>query len=145
MRASRSARRLAWLSLTPEPEHLLPDLLAGLRPPGGRSPRPDAAARVRAERRRMERLVLRGTARTWLAGLDEAVTLVGRAAREGGTAQLAPALAAGELLAEHLRLLVGLPGDAYARTTAQRAALDRSVQGLRRRLAAPGTGPRCIR
>ncbi|WP_037606168.1 hypothetical protein [Streptacidiphilus rugosus] len=137
MRAPRSATRLAWLSLTPEPEQLLPDVLALLRSPDDEPSAPgDAAGQVRAERRRIERLVLRGNARSWLAGLDEAVSLVGRAAREGRPAQLAPALTAAEVLADHCRLLIGLPGDHYARTARHRADLDHAARRLRHRLAA---------
>jgi hypothetical protein len=121
----RSATRLAWLSLTPEPELLLPAPLALLRRPGT----------ARAERTRIEGLVLRGNRRTWLAGLDEAVWLIERAARDLRPEEVAPALEAAGVLHDHCRMLIGLPGDLYRRTAPHRAALARAEQTLRHHLA----------
>ena len=64
-----------WLSVTPEPERLLPGAVATLEA-GGR-PDPDAVERERA---RVERVVLRARLRAWLAYLSRALELAeGRA------------------------------------------------------------------
>jgi hypothetical protein len=121
----RSATRLAWLSLTPEPELLLPAPLALLRRPGT----------TRAERARIEGLVLHGSRRTWIAGLDEAVWLINRAARDVRPEEIAPALEAAAVLHDHCRMLIGLPGDLYRRTAPHRAALALAERRLRHHLA----------
>ena len=58
----------AWLSITPEPERELPEAVATLS--CGGVPPADAVAR---ERERVERLVLHGSTRQWLAYLHEVV------------------------------------------------------------------------
>ncbi|MFI9803728.1 hypothetical protein ACIHEJ_05045 [Streptomyces sp. NPDC052301] len=131
-----SARRsLVWLGLTPEPEQELPAAVAALRAPAaGRPP----AALVTAERRRVERLVLRGTQRGWLRYLREVTDLVVEAAATCPTADPESALLAGEVVLDHHRMLIGLPGAAYARTAPQRHDLERALARLRdRRHAAP--------
>ncbi|MFF8012477.1 hypothetical protein [Streptomyces sp. NPDC007929] len=124
-----SARRsLVWLGLTPEPEQELPTAVAALRVPAdGRSP----AALVAAERHRVERLVLRGTQRGWLRYLGEVTDLVVRAATGSTTADPQAALLAGEVVLDHHRMLIGLPGTGYARTAAQRRDLERALTRLR--------------
>ena len=64
-------KRASWLSVTPEPERELPQAVATLT--AGRWPSPDA---VLIERARIERLVLRGRQRGWLAYLHEVVGLI---------------------------------------------------------------------
>jgi hypothetical protein len=123
---TRSAARLAWLGLTPEPELLLPASLAALRTGTDTA----AVASVQRERRRIEELVLRGTRRSWLAGLDEAVALVVRATRQGRPEQRAPALDAARVLQDHCRMLIGLPGDLYLRTEPHRADLAAAERAL---------------
>lgn len=122
-----SARRsLVWLGLTPEPEQELPAAVAALRAPAaGRPP----AALVADERRRVERLVLRGTHRGWLRYLREVTDLVVEAAAEP-TADPRPALVAGEVVLDHHRMLIGLSGPGYARTAGQRRALERALARL---------------
>ncbi|AKJ15525.1 hypothetical protein ABB07_37335 [Streptomyces incarnatus] len=132
-----SARRsLVWLGLTPEPEQELPAAVAALRAPAtGRPP----AALVTAERRRVERLVLRGTQRGWLRYLSEVTDLVVEAAAASPAADPGAALLAGEVVLDHHRMLIGLPGAAYTRTAAQRQALEGALARLRhRRPALPG-------
>src|SRR5579859_7075114 len=63
-----------WLALTPEPESELPRLVATLR--DGRA---DPAA-VGHEAARIERLILRGSERQWLAYLGSVVELIARRA-----------------------------------------------------------------
>ncbi|MFD8227231.1 hypothetical protein ACFV16_24010 [Streptomyces massasporeus] len=123
-----SARRsLVWLGLTPEPEQELPTAVAALRAPAdGRPP----SALVAAERRRVERLVLRGTQRGWLRYLGEVTDLVVRAATGSTTADPRAALTAGEVVLDHHRMLIGLPGAGYARTAAQRRDLERALARL---------------
>ncbi|MFE4696440.1 hypothetical protein ACFRIC_05045 [Streptomyces sp. NPDC056738] len=126
-----SARRhLAWLGLTPEPEQELPVAVAALRASAaGRPP----SVLVAEERRHVERLVLRGTQRSWLRYLGEVTDLVVAAAEEPGPAGPGPALLAGEVVLDHHRMLIGLPGSGYDRTRAQRQALEHAVDRLRSR------------
>src|SRR5580698_7047087 len=66
-------KRVSWLSITPEPERELPETVATLS--YGGVPPADAVAR---ERERVERLVLHGSTRQWLAYLHEVVELIER-------------------------------------------------------------------
>jgi hypothetical protein len=113
----RTAASTAWLSLTPEPERNLPELLARL---GGRSPRLEAD--------RMSRIVLRGTPRRWLRHLDRAAAFALEVA--DGTRDGDPelALVVVEVVLDHDRMLIGLPGRAYHRTSERRRAL-RAARG----------------
>ncbi|MFF4397478.1 hypothetical protein [Streptomyces sp. NPDC001480] len=123
-----SARRsLVWLGLTPEPEQELPAAVAALRTPAAGRPPADL---VTAERRRVERLVLRGTQRAWLRYLREVTDLVVEAATHPAI-DPGPALLAGEVVLDHHRMLIGLPGAAYARTAPQRHDLERALARLR--------------
>uniref|UniRef100_A0AAU1IAJ3 Uncharacterized protein n=1 Tax=Streptomyces sp. NBC_00180 TaxID=2903632 RepID=A0AAU1IAJ3_9ACTN len=133
-----SARRsLVWLGLTPEPEQELPTAVAALRAPEDGSPPP---ALVTAERHRVERLVLRGTQRGWLRYLGEVTDLVVEAAAGSGTADPRAALVAGEVVLDHHRMLIGLPGTGYARTATQRRDLERALGLLRARRTPARTG-----
>ncbi|MCX5129676.1 hypothetical protein [Streptomyces sp. NBC_00347] len=141
-------RRLDWLGLTPEPERELPAAVAALRasshhPPTGPAhtagptePAPPADLVV-SERRRLEHLVLRGTRRDWLRYLAEVTALVTTAAGGPGQGDRTAALIAGEVVLDHHRMLIGLPGTGYARTAADRTALESAVRTLR---ATPRTG-----
>ncbi|MFI7407276.1 hypothetical protein ACIBU0_01160 [Streptomyces sp. NPDC049627] len=130
-----SARRsLVWLGLTPEPEQELPTAVAALRSPArGGSP----SALVAAERHRVQRLVLRGTQRGWLRYLGEVTDLVVEAAASG-TADPRAALVACEVVLDHHRMLIGLPGTGYAHTATQRRDLEQALARLRSR---HGTAP----
>ena len=122
-------RRLVWLGLTPEPEQELPAVVAALRTAPDDPPPPGLVA---AERRRVERLVLRGTQRGWLRYLGEVTDLVVEAAADAApAADPRPALVAGEVVLDHHRMLIGLPGDGYRRTAPQRQALERALSRLR--------------
>ncbi|AOR36569.1 hypothetical protein BFF78_40840 [Streptomyces fodineus] len=126
-----SARRsLVWLGLTPEPERELPAAVAALRAPAAGRP---SSASVDAERQRVERLVLRGTQHSWLRYLGEVTDLVVRAAAGSTSGDPRPALVAGEVVLDHHRMLIGLPGTAYARTAPQRRDLERALARLRAR------------
>ena len=70
--------RREWLSITPEPERVLPRAIATLR--AGAAP---PAGAVERERKRAERLVLHGSRRSWLAWLAEAEELANRVAVDG--------------------------------------------------------------
>lgn len=121
-------RRMIWLGLTPEPERELPVRVAALR--AAPSGRPD----VDAEVRRIESIILRGTQRRWLDYLVEVGALAARVvARPADRATRQAALDAAETVLEHHRMLIGLPGPAYARMSAERAALARTVATLRDR------------
>ncbi|MFD9030959.1 hypothetical protein ACFVZW_07395 [Streptomyces sp. NPDC059567] len=214
-------RRLDWLGLTPEPERELPAAVAALRAASGAAPGAaynPAAVRAElaaAERRRVERLVLRGSRHSWLRYLAEVTALVTSVAartagaddvqsERGGQGRLdgqgigdsqsagsrpgdgqgqgqyggdgqgcrdsqgdgqsqgqsqgqgrrrapnrapdphhventpppppddhAAALLAAEVVLDHHRMLIGLPGAGYGRTSGDRAALERAVRTLR--------------
>jgi hypothetical protein len=117
-------KRASWLSVTPEPERELPEAVAALRQ--GRRPPPDA---VTAERERIERLVLRGSQREWLAYLHDVVELLERPVN--GDEQLARARKTATIvLANHHNLLLGLPGRAAERTALDRARLSKLADDL---------------
>ncbi|MEU9233868.1 hypothetical protein [Streptomyces subrutilus] len=129
-------RRLDWLGLTPEPERELPLAVATLRAssrgaPGGRPEDPAAA-----ERRRVERLVLRGSRQSWLRYLAEVTDLVTAVAAGTRPGDPRAALLAGEVVLDHHRMLIGLPGPGYGRTAQDRAALESAVRTLRTRTSA---------
>ncbi|MFJ3723001.1 hypothetical protein ACIPYQ_10575 [Streptomyces sp. NPDC090045] len=134
-------RRLDWLGLTPEPERELPAAVAALRTSSHRPPeaRTAPAELAAAERRRVERLVLRGSRHSWLrylAEVTELVTAVATAPRPG-PGDRAAALLAAEVVLDHHRMLIGLPGPGYGRTARDRAALESAVRTLR---TTPRTG-----
>ncbi|MEV5972212.1 hypothetical protein [Streptomyces sp. NPDC051921] len=187
----RGQRHLDWLGLTPEPERELPAAVAVLRASLGAAPRPPAgpAELATAERRRVERLVLRGSRHSWLRYLAEATRLVtavtaqlheagtgnGRAdadaevdadadadtnAHAGAythadadayavknvdtTASTTAALLAAEVILDHHRMLIGLPGAGYGRTAGDRAALENALRLLRTRSRSAGSAPTAL-
>jgi hypothetical protein len=91
----------SWLSLTPEPERLLPEARAVLR--SGQSPPP--AAILRAERAAAERLVLRARRAQWDAWLRESTALAAR------DPTAATAALVRDVVANHDALVLGLPGE----------------------------------
>ena len=96
-------KRASWLSITPEPERELPEAVATLFP-GGRA-RPDAVA---AEGARIERLILHGSQRRWLAYLHDVVNLI-EAPHAGDDPDVAAACKrAANVIANHHNLLLGL-------------------------------------
>ena len=105
-------KRASWLSITPEPERELPEAVATLS--AGRRAQPDAVA---AEGARIERLILHGSQRRWLAYLHAVVNLI--CARNGGDDPDVAAARerAAKVIANHHNLLLGLPGEG-ARLTA---------------------------
>ncbi|MFE7167893.1 hypothetical protein [Streptomyces sp. NPDC057616] len=123
-------RSLVWLGLTPEPEQELPAAVAALR---ARTDRRPPTALVAAERRRVERLVLRGTQRGWLRYLGEVTDLVVEAAALPASTDPRPALLAGEVVLDHHRMLIGLPGQGYDCTAGQRRDLEGALAHLRSR------------
>jgi hypothetical protein len=120
---SMALRDDSWLSLTPEPERLLPEARAVLR--SGQAPPPRAL--LEAERAATERLVLRARRRSWEAWLRESAALAQRGlepngegagiAERGVRPGVAPeTLAAAaalvrEVVANHDALVLGLPGE----------------------------------
>ena len=85
----------------------------------------------------MTRLVLRGSSRRWLRYLDRVadLPLAVAAGTRDGDPELA--LAVVEVVLDHDRMLIGLPGRAYHRTASRRQALREAEQALRTRVAAP--------
>jgi hypothetical protein len=119
----RSATATAWLGLTPEPERSLPELLAYLH-----------ESSVSSEQNRVTNLVLRGTGRRWLRYLDRAAELAMSVAdgTSDGDAELA--LAVAQVVLEHDRMLIGLPGNAYHRTAERRRRLAAAITVLEEHL-----------
>lgn len=114
----------AWLSLTPEPEYALPDLLAVL-----------SDSSVSSEEDAVTELVLRGTGRRWRHYLDRVADLA--LAVADGTRDGDPelALAVAQVVLEHDRLLIGLPGPDYDKTAERRRRLAEAVETLEGRVS----------
>ena len=94
----------SWLSVTPEPERELPDALATLRHHG--IPPEEAVDR---ERKRIERLILRGRRADWLTYMSEALDTAERA-RDVDDPDVEHARAvARQVINNHNNLLLGLP------------------------------------
>ena len=91
-----------WLSLTPEPERLLPAARAALR--SGLVPPPDEL--VEREQAVAERLVVGGRQTAWEAWLRETAALAAQADEE---TEAAGALVR-DVVANHDALALGLPG-----------------------------------
>jgi len=124
-------KRASWLSVTPEPERELPQAVAALT--AGR--RPDHAA-VAEEQARIERLVLRGSQRRWLAYLHQVVGLIEqRSGSDDPDVQDARARA-GAVIANHHNLLLGLPGAGARLTADDRARLQEHTHPFPHRGAA---------
>ncbi len=115
---------IGWLSLTPEPERELPPVVAALRSGEGRG----LGEALDRERSAVEEIVVRGRESDWLGYLSEVVSLLLDSPEVGLSA--AQREAALEVLANHHRLLLGLPGDAAERTEAERVALERAIDAF---------------
>ena len=113
----------SWLSVTPEPERELPEALATLRHEA--DPPPPGA--VREERERIERLILHGRQRDWLAYLTSALDCTERARRSNNPGVVRARAIAREVIANHHNLLLGLPGRAAERTADERRRLNGGI------------------
>jgi hypothetical protein len=111
-------KRAIWLSVTPEPERELPEAVATLSE--GHRAAPEAVARERA---RIERLVLHGRQRDWLAYLHGVVELIDRRAGAGDPEVARARDRATAVISNHHNLLLALPGGAAARTAEDRRRL----------------------
>jgi hypothetical protein len=111
-------KRAAWLSITPEPERVLPDAVATLR--NGASA---ADTLVAAERARIERLLLHGRQGEWLAYLHAVVELIDRGTVSDDPAVRNAAQLAASVISNHHNLLLGLPGRAAKMTASDRVHL----------------------
>lgn len=131
-------RNLIWLGLTPEPERELPATVAALRT-GASDVTHTSAEAATAERLRVERLILHGTEQRWLRYLAEVTGLVTAVAGGARPGDRRAALRAAEVVLDHHRMLIGLPGRGYGRTAPDRRALERAVRTLR---TAPSDGDR---
>jgi hypothetical protein len=121
-------KRATWLSVTPEPERELPEAVATLSA-GGRA-FPDA---VEAERVRIERLVLHGSQRRWLAYLHDVVELIERSTPAEDPDVTRARARAVAVIANHHNLLLALPGAGARWTAYDRARLEELM---------PQAGPR---
>jgi hypothetical protein len=99
-------KRAWWLSITPEPERELPDAVATLT--AGRRAAPGSVA---AEQARIERLILHGSQRRWLAYLHDVVDLIDAHVGSDDPDVAAARERAIKVIANHHNLLLGLPGD----------------------------------
>ena len=117
-------KRASWLSVTPEPERELPEAVATLA--AGRRSDDRAVAR---ERERIERLVLHGSQRQWLAYLHHVVQLIDATAHVDDPDVTRARARAIAVIANHHNLLLALPGSGAARTAGDRVALARLEQG----------------
>jgi hypothetical protein len=122
------ASRATWLSVTPEPERELPRAVATLI-----CGRRAGAEEVSRERTRIERLVLHGGQRRWLAYLRRVVDLIESRAGEDDPDVVHARARAREVIANHHNLLLGLPGRGAQRTAADRARLAAAVQSTHER------------
>jgi len=111
-------KRATWLSVTPEPERELPAAVATLSA-GHRV----AAAAVAAERARIERLVLHGSQRRWLAYLHDVVGLIESRAGADDPEVAAARTRATAVIANHHNLLLALPGPGARLTATDRSRL----------------------
>jgi hypothetical protein len=111
-------KRASWLSVTPEPERELPEAVATLIRSG--VPGTDEVARQRAK---IERLVLRGSERQWLAYLRGVIELIDRNAASDDPDISRARARATAVISNHHNLLLALPGRAAQRTAADRAKL----------------------
>jgi len=102
-------KRASWLSITPEPERELPEAVATLA--AGRRAGPDAVA---AEQARIERLILHGTQRRWLAYLHEVVDLIAAARASDDPDVIVARQRASTVIANHHNLLLGLTDRTHA-------------------------------
>jgi hypothetical protein len=117
----------AWLGLTPEPERSLPELLAYLQD------EPSESA-ISIEQGRVTDLVLRGTGRSWLQYLDAAAELAFGVADGSRDGDAEFALTVAQVVLEHDRMLIGLPGSAYYRTAERRRRLAAAIPVLEARI-----------
>ena len=101
-----------------EPERELPWAVATLRQ--GEWASADAVAEERA---RIERMLLRGSQRRWLAYLHEVIALIVSSADLGDPGVARARSLAGAVISNHHALLLGLPGPGAAWTAADRATL----------------------
>ena len=97
-------KRASWLSITPEPERELPEAVATLSA-GHRA----GADLIAAEQARIERLILHGSQRQWLAYLHDVVDLIAAAPGSDDPDVTAARTTATKVIANHHNLLLGLP------------------------------------
>ena len=114
--------QVSWLSVTPEPERELPAALATMRL--GDVP---TEAAIEHERAQIERIVLHGGQRDWLAHLSDAVRLIEATEHDSDPAVVHARELAIEVIANHHNLLLGLPGRAAERTAEERKRLGGSA------------------
>jgi hypothetical protein len=117
-------KRASWLSITPEPERELPEAVATLA--AGHRPAPDLVA---AEQARIERLILHGSHRRWLAYLHDVVDLVAAQAGNDDPAVAVARERAIKVIANHHNLLLGFtdPTQPGARLTANDSSRLRAL------------------
>jgi hypothetical protein len=96
-------KRASWLSITPEPERELPEAVATLA--AGHRVGADAVA---AEEARIERLILHGGRRRWLAYLHDVVDLIAAGNGSDDPDVAAARERAAKVIANHHNLLLGL-------------------------------------
>ena len=117
-------KRASWLSITPEPERELPEAVATLS--AGHRAGPVAVA---VEEARIERLILHGSQRSWLAYLHDVVDLIAAGNGSDDPDVVTARTRAITVIANHHNLLLGLPG-AGARLTATDSSRLRALDPI---------------
>ncbi len=112
-------KRVPWLSVTPEPERELPAAVATLRCGGVATG--DAVAEEAA---RIERLVLRGSQRSWHRYLHGVVELIEQRAGDPDPEVAQAREVAIAVIANHHNLLLALPSRAARSTETDRRRLS---------------------
>jgi hypothetical protein len=110
----------SWLSVTPEPERELPEALATLRHEAD----PPPAQAVQHEEERIEKLILHGSQRDWLAYLTQALDETERTRPSNNPGVVRARAIVREVIANHHNLLLVLPGRAAERTADERRRLN---------------------
>ena len=113
-------KRSPWLSVTPEPERELPEAIATLRHEADPPP-PNA---VHEEKERIEKLILHGGQRDWLAYLTRALDYTEQTRPSNSPGVLRARAIVREVIANHHNLLLGLPGRGADRTADERRRLN---------------------
>ena len=112
-------KRASWLSVTPEPERVLPAVVATLRY-GARA----ASDAVADETARVERLVLHGSQRSWHRYLHGVVGLIEDRRHDADPDVVRARSIAAAVVSNHHNLLLALPGRGAQQTEADRRRLD---------------------
>jgi len=120
----QGSQRDSWLRLVPEPERVLPRVVAALRSTASAP----SAASIEAERASIEAVVLHGDADAWLGYLADVTRLVVVASDDPTRRE--EARIAAEVVRDHHRLLLGISEPLAARVANDRVLLEQLARQL---------------